>query len=287
MPSSSPFRRRLLCSLLVTAWAAAAPGPEDAVEYAEECHKDLLPITVDAQQRTTASSNWESGCVHRRSRRCRDSYNKVLDSPAVYLGDDCAARNVSFLRSFSVAQIISIVAEDELLPPLPTGLYVLPSSTSTPSLPPEPLQQLPVGDQSEQDLIVSVHHIELRDTASASLHLHVQEVSEILEGARAANEAVLIHCIEGQSRSVSLLLAHLLSVGSSLKDALALLKERRPCVEVSPESSLVPFLYGLLLTLCFLQQPRYQFFEQLMDMEEALTGQHTAQHADNYEPILL
>lgn len=78
---------------------------------------------------------------------------------------------------------------------------------------------------------------------------------------------VLFHCVEGVSRSPSLLMAYLLQQeGLTLKQAFEIVKAARPCA-----------------------QPRYQWFDQLMALERKYSkdGRNTATHEDNYVPIIL
>lgn len=77
---------------------------------------------------------------------------------------------------------------------------------------------------------------------------------------------ILFHCMEGVSRSSTFLIAYLMNARScTLKEAFDAVKKSRPCI-----------------------QPRYQWFEQLMALERRLNnGVNTAEHEDNYVPILL
>eukprot|EP00281_Chroomonas_sp_CCMP1168_P023992 CAMPEP_0206228086 /NCGR_PEP_ID=MMETSP0047_2-20121206/8979_1 /ASSEMBLY_ACC=CAM_ASM_000192 /TAXON_ID=195065 /ORGANISM="Chroomonas mesostigmatica_cf, Strain CCMP1168" /LENGTH=825 /DNA_ID=CAMNT_0053651301 /DNA_START=70 /DNA_END=2548 /DNA_ORIENTATION=- len=71
--------------------------------------------------------------------------------------------------------------------------------------------------------------LKLVDTPSQNLLQHFPETTAFINEARMRGGRVFVHCIEGKSRSASIVLAFLMDVeGMSLQDAYALLKRVRP-----------------------------------------------------------
>jgi protein phosphatase slingshot len=69
----------------------------------------------------------------------------------------------------------------------------------------------------------------LKDVEGQSIAQEFDRTFAFIEEAHAANGKVLVHCVQGKSRSTSIVIAYLLRKrGMSLDDALALVKARRP-----------------------------------------------------------
>uniref|UniRef100_A0A7S0NYT0 protein-tyrosine-phosphatase n=2 Tax=Calcidiscus leptoporus TaxID=127549 RepID=A0A7S0NYT0_9EUKA len=78
-----------------------------------------------------------------------------------------------------------------------------------------------------------VRHVwcNVRDVEGADIKEHFEKAHEAIERARAAGEAVFVHCSRGVSRSASLVIAYLMRRdGLSAEDARALVTSRRPVV---------------------------------------------------------
>jgi len=112
---------------------------------------------------------------------------------------------------------------------------------------------------------VEYSRIAISDDGTDSLKPHLEEVFTFLRTGEERHERTLIHCIEGKSRSPSLLIAYLMSEKKfSLKEAYRILKKKYPFIS-----------------------PRYQFFQELLDLELEIRGENSMSHEDNYVPILL
>jgi protein-tyrosine phosphatase len=105
--------------------------------------------------------------------------------------------------------------------------------------------------------------IPVRDNGLEPLGTYLSEAFEFIQDSKSNN--VLIHCAEGKSRSPSLILSYLIaSKRMNLAEAFNLLKKIRPIV-----------------------QPRYQLFQELLELEKIYYGENSMSHNDNYVPILL
>lgn len=72
--------------------------------------------------------------------------------------------------------------------------------------------------------------VRVEDVPSADLATHFEAVTEYIEGARLAGRPVLVHCVAGVSRSVSVILAYLVRYQKmTLDDAFKHVKAQRPC----------------------------------------------------------
>jgi predicted protein tyrosine phosphatase len=96
-----------------------------------------------------------------------------------------------------------------------------------------------------------------------------EAMGKALDGAVAfidshADRNVLVHCVEGKSRSPTMVLAWMVSHGASLRAALAQLRGLRPVV-----------------------RPNNGFMRVLIDYEERVTGRSTLDREDYPAPILM
>ncbi|XP_001973300.3 dual specificity protein phosphatase Mpk3 [Drosophila erecta] len=75
--------------------------------------------------------------------------------------------------------------------------------------------------------------IPITDHYSQDLAIHFPDAIQFIEEARSASSVVLVHCLAGVSRSVTVTLAYLMHTrGLSLNDAFAMVRDRKP--DVSP-----------------------------------------------------
>ncbi len=73
--------------------------------------------------------------------------------------------------------------------------------------------------------------VDVYDSSDADISQHFSSTSDFISESLAANGSVLVHCYAGQSRSTTLLAAHLMIArGLQLRDALAMLQAARPSV---------------------------------------------------------
>jgi hypothetical protein len=85
----------------------------------------------------------------------------------------------------------------------------------------------------------------LHDAPEAPIAAIFAHTNAFVHAALAAGEAVVVHCVYGQSRSAAVVAAYLLSTGMPLDAALALLQAKRPTTCINPG-----FIAQLLLVEC-------------------------------------
>uniref|UniRef100_A0A1I8AD81 protein-tyrosine-phosphatase n=1 Tax=Steinernema glaseri TaxID=37863 RepID=A0A1I8AD81_9BILA len=106
----------------------------------------------------------------------------------------------------------------------------------------------------EEDSRFHYLKIAVDDTCSHNLAAHFDEAIQFIDEARAKGSAVLVHCLAGISRSVTICLAYLMhTMHSSLEDAFDLLLKRN----------------GMIA-------PNFHFMGQLTDFERQLVSAHGA-----------
>jgi len=81
------------------------------------------------------------------------------------------------------------------------------------------------------------------DTPETNIISITGQTSAFIKTALDSGDRVLVHCVYGQSRSATVIIAYLLSTGVSLPDAISLMKSNNPNTSVNP---------GFLAQLCFL-----------------------------------
>lgn len=88
-------------------------------------------------------------------------------------------------------------------------------------------------NEFEKSGIIKYLQIPITDHYSQDLAVHFPDAIQFIEEARSANSAVLVHCLAGVSRSVTVTLAYLMHTrGLSLNDAFMMVRDRKP--DVSP-----------------------------------------------------
>ena len=98
------------------------------------------------------------------------------------------------------------------------------------------------------------HHIDVPDRRNANIAPYFDLVYDVVSGASAQDKRVLVHCLGGVSRSVSLVLAVLVRKGVTLREGLALLNDKRDASEMPA-------------------QPNSGFFKQLIEYETKWLGE--------------
>ncbi|GIL52360.1 hypothetical protein Vafri_8251, partial [Volvox africanus] len=121
----------------------------------------------------------------------------ILSAPGpLFLGGAVAADSHHILRHLGVTHIVN--STEELLLPDPSSGFV-------------------------------VLRVALRDVDDEDISRHFGDVCEFIQSCHASGGSVLVHCSEGKSRSVTLVLAYLMRVqGWTLKAAFDHVKSRRP-----------------------------------------------------------
>ncbi|KOB66952.1 Dual specificity protein phosphatase 18 [Operophtera brumata] len=95
------------------------------------------------------------------------------------------------------------------------------------------------------------HFIPLLDTPNSDMHPYMERTADLINEVVANGEIVLVHCVAGVSRSVTLCLAYLVKwLKMTLRDAYHHMKQRRPQI-----------------------RPNTGFFKQLIKYEERLFGE--------------
>ncbi|XP_044313457.1 dual specificity protein phosphatase Mpk3 [Drosophila rhopaloa] len=88
-------------------------------------------------------------------------------------------------------------------------------------------------NEFEKSGVIKYLQIPITDHYSQDLAMHFPDAIQFIEEARSANSAVLVHCLAGVSRSVTVTLAYLMHTrGLSLNDAFTMVRDRKP--DVSP-----------------------------------------------------
>jgi protein-tyrosine phosphatase len=78
-------------------------------------------------------------------------------------------------------------------------------------------------------------HLQLKDISSQQLRTFFDETFKFLDEAKAKNESVLVHCVQGVSRSASLCIAYIMYTNKWSRDvALEYVKDRRRLVQPNP-----------------------------------------------------
>ncbi|XP_042901866.1 dual specificity protein phosphatase 3 [Parasteatoda tepidariorum] len=145
--------------------------------------------------------------------------------PGIYIGNSASAANLAELKAKNVK-------------------YVLNSAFGTDSS----LKMVHV--LSEKDYTqsgISFLGVPAVDHMSYSISEHFNEALVFIKGAVTTERSILVHCVEGISRSATLVLAYLVKeVGMNLQEAIRSVRQRR---EILPND-------GFLLQLCILNESR-------------------------------
>ena len=109
-------------------------------------------------------------------------------------------------------------------------------------------------------------HLDIEDSRKTDIAVHFDRVSDLILHARQEKKNVLVHCQQGVSRSVTLVLAYLVKHGSenglSLRGAVSYLKSKR-----AQSGRAV--------------HPNIGFFRQLLKYEEQLLGRSSLSASDH------
>ncbi|EPQ54914.1 phosphotyrosine protein phosphatase II [Gloeophyllum trabeum ATCC 11539] len=79
---------------------------------------------------------------------------------------------------------------------------------------------------------IRCHRIDILDLPGADLKSHLAEACDVIDGAIARGENVLVHCQQGVSRSAAIVIAYLISRHNMSFDAAhELVRKKRPCIK--------------------------------------------------------
>jgi len=164
--------------------------------------------------------------------RCDDEgpdAQEIVDR--LYLGSCAAAQDLEFLVRSNVSLVVSVTPEAECAQPFPH--------------------------------VVTYLRVDLKDDGMHKMGPFVDLIWSSVDAALARGASVLIHCLQGRSRSPAVVAYVLMRNGTSLHDAMAMIREKRTV------------------------EPRFQLFQELLDIETALFGISSTSHRANYVPIVL
>ena len=134
--------------------------------------------------------------------------------PNLFLGDSQAAANAELLASCNITFILNMAEE--------------------------------CPNHFEADPSIKYKKIGLKDNTEENIRDHLSPAFDFIDEARSRGAAVLVHCLAGKSRSVSIVLAYLMRQKEwSLKQAYEFVKDKRP--GVSPN-------FGFMGQLSFLSE---------------------------------
>jgi len=140
-------------------------------------------------------------------RRGAPSYSKVLDN--LYIGDKRTAKDKDLLQSLGITYVVNVTKDIRNYFELPPFKYL----------------KCPCDD-----------------TDVASLQMYFDKAVDFIEEGRADGHSVLVHCQQGVSRSVSIVLAYLIRTqGLSLKEAYTKVRLVRP--EAKPKQNFLSQLF--------------------------------------------
>ena len=143
-----------------------------------------------------------------------DGRNITEILPHLYLGDIYVSQNHDVLQTHNIKHIINLSNE--------------PSYITFPN--------------------IEYTHIPIYDFLSVKISPYFEKTNNVIDEKRLKGENVLVHCMAGVSRSVTIILAYMISIGYTLKNALNhvyTLREKQQWV-----------------------RPNSGFFQQLMDYEK-------------------
>ncbi|XP_063709847.1 dual specificity protein phosphatase Mpk3 [Culicoides brevitarsis] len=151
------------------------------------------PFSDSAGTSSTESSDCESGGTHDLS----EAPVEIL--PWLYLGNEKNSQDLEALQKYNIRYILNV----------------------TPNL-----KNVFEGE-------ITYLQIKITDHCSQDLSIHFPEAIKFIEDAHAKNSVVLVHCVAGVSRSVTITLAYLMYARSlCLNDAFSFVRAKKP--DISP-----------------------------------------------------
>ncbi|XP_067643924.1 dual specificity protein phosphatase Mpk3 [Eurosta solidaginis] len=173
-----------------------------------------LRISTPHSDSACSSSAESSDCESTTHHNINEQPVEII--PGLFLGNESHSCDSRALQKYNIKYVLNVT------PDLPN---VFESSGDIEYL------QIPITDHYSQDLAI-----------------HFPDAIRFIEEARSKNAAVLVHCLAGVSRSVTVTLAYLMQTRTlSLNDAFTLVRDRKPDVA-----------------------PNFHFMEQLHSFERKL-----------------
>jgi len=292
----------LFLAVLTAMSADSAVAPRRGPQLAAESDDKLARKRAHANHRRSLKQT----NAHRRS-HSNVGLRHVEELPApsythasrifdyLWLGDRTAARDTQWLRDTGITHLITVATHDEFAHPNDTAPNQQPAQTE--SAADEVVSEVSVEMNAVQDLmetqtsaeeprssqeldlpgggtVASLDHgpdifrVPILDDGLHHIRPHARQVFDLIESiSRSSDCKVLVHCVEGKSRSPTFVIAYLMVEKQwTLSQAFDFVKQRRPQI-----------------------QPRFQFFDQLLQLERELYEDrpNTMRHEDNYVPIIL
>jgi protein-tyrosine phosphatase len=203
----------------------------------EKCPLLLETLTWITRNASFFSSNAATASSEKPSLPMRAIVSPIL-SGRLFLSGITAASSPATLAEYGITHVLSVVNNDEA-PELPEGIR---------------------------------HHIiPISDTTTTDLFQHLTDIVEFIESALLdPNAKVLVHCVEGVSRSASAVIAYLMAERSmSFGQALRVVKRRRAVV--SPNLGFVRQLsqWGTICETRRKERPRE--WEQVLNLRQCKT----------------
>ncbi|XP_064545904.1 dual specificity protein phosphatase Mpk3 [Drosophila montana] len=159
------------------------------------------PHSDSACSSSAESSDCESTTHHHHHHHHNFNEAPVEIIPGLFLGNASHSCDSNALQKYNIKYVLNV----------------------TPDLP----------NEFEESGIIKYLQIPITDHYSQDLAMHFPAAIHFIEEARSANSAVLVHCLAGVSRSVTVTLAYLMHTRAlSLNDAFMLVRARKP--DVSP-----------------------------------------------------
>ncbi|THV06929.1 phosphatases II [Dendrothele bispora CBS 962.96] len=142
--------------------------------------------------------------IHTRAREIA-SASEIL--PQLFLSDYSTVLDVKELSRLGITHIVSVVAFE---PSIPDTIPVNPSSSSTPNK--EDDSSSGSGDAGRRVTLQRLH-IRLEDAPEADLLSHLERTTEWIKRAveESKDNKVLVHCLQGVSRSPTVVCAYLIA----------------------------------------------------------------------------
>uniref|UniRef100_A0A336M0Y7 protein-tyrosine-phosphatase n=1 Tax=Culicoides sonorensis TaxID=179676 RepID=A0A336M0Y7_CULSO len=155
-----------------------------------------IPFSDSAGTSSTESSDCESGGF-----MCDQTQAPVEILPWLYLGNSIHSEDLEALQKYNIRYVLNV----------------------TPNLP----------NVFERSGTIKYLQIPITDHWSQDLSVHFPGAIKFIEEARSKNSAVLVHCLAGVSRSVTITLAYLMYARSlCLNDAFSFVRAKKP--DISP-----------------------------------------------------
>ncbi|KAH8261610.1 hypothetical protein KR044_012286 [Drosophila immigrans] len=165
-----------------------------------------LRISTPHSDSACSSSGESSDCestTHHHHHHHHHNFNEVPVEivPGLFLGNASHSSDSNALQKYNIKYVLNV----------------------TPDLP----------NEFEQLGVIKYLQIPITDHYSQDVAMYFPAAIQFIEEARSANSAVLVHCLAGVSRSVTVTLAYLMHTRAlSLNDAFMLVRARKP--DVSP-----------------------------------------------------